>query len=77
MPPPSSEASRAAAAAAYGYLRKVSRATPLEGLFVEVLVLLPLALAWLCGFPGMALRARLASDGSPRKPGIRGPRRVL
>lgn len=33
--------------AAYGYLRKVSRATPLEGLFIEVLVLLPLALIYL------------------------------
>lgn len=33
--------------AAYGYLRKVSRATPLEGLFIEVLVLLPLALVYL------------------------------
>ncbi len=45
----------AASFAAYGYLRKVSRATPLEGLFVEVLVLLPLALAylwWLSGHGG-------------------------
>lgn len=41
--------------AAYGYVRKVSRATPLEGLFVEVLVLLPFALAclwWLSGHGG-------------------------
>lgn len=41
--------------AAYGYLRKISKATPLEGLFVEVLVLLPLALAylwWLSGHGG-------------------------
>lgn len=41
--------------AAYGYLRKVTRATPLEGLFVEVTVLLPLALAylvWLSGHGG-------------------------
>ncbi|PKQ03730.1 MAG: EamA family transporter RarD [Alphaproteobacteria bacterium HGW-Alphaproteobacteria-12] len=41
--------------AAYGYLRKVSRAPALEGLFVEVLMLLPLALAylfWLSGHGG-------------------------
>jgi chloramphenicol-sensitive protein RarD len=45
----------AASFAAYGYLRKVTRATPLEGLFVEVMVLLPLALAylwWLSGHGG-------------------------
>lgn len=41
--------------AAYGYLRKVTKTGPLEGLFVEVAVLLPLALAylwWLSGHGG-------------------------
>lgn len=42
--------------AAYGYLRKVSRIEPLEGLFVEVVMLLPLALiylGWLAAHGGM------------------------
>lgn len=44
--------------AAYGYLRKVSRIEPLEGLFVEVSLLLPLAIAylgWLHAHGGMYL----------------------
>lgn len=44
--------------AAYGYLRKVMKTGPLEGLFVEVAVLLPLALAylwWLSGHGGTSV----------------------
>lgn len=37
----------AATFAAYGFIRKVIAVDPLEGLFVEVMVLLPLALAYL------------------------------
>ena len=45
----------AASFAAYGYLRKITKADPLEGLLVEVALLMPLALlylGWLSGHGG-------------------------
>lgn len=46
--------------AAYGYLRKVTKAGPLEGLLVEVSILLPLAiiyLVWLSGHGGTSFES--------------------